>query len=145
MNRFWEKPLQDLTPEEWEALCDGCALCCLYKLIDEDTDQVEYTRVVCRYLDLKRCQCSIYDQRQVKRPDCLNIVPDHLAFPGLMPKTCAYLLASQGKPLPAWHPLLTGDPASPVKAGVAASQVAISQDQADLDNLEDYILDNPVN
>ena len=39
--RYWETvPLEQMTPQEWEALCDGCGRCCLNKLEDIDTDEL---------------------------------------------------------------------------------------------------------
>ena len=71
---FWKhKKLSQLSREEWEALCDGCARCCLEKLEDDDTGEVYYTRVACKILDLESCRCSHYSLRHEYVPECLPI------------------------------------------------------------------------
>ena len=61
-DRFWERvPLKNLTPREWEALCDGCGKCCLNKLEDEETGDIAFTRVACRLLDDETCRCAHYE------------------------------------------------------------------------------------
>ena len=49
--KFWEMPLNELSNLEWESLCDGCGRCCLKKIIDDDTEGLFWTRVVCKHLD----------------------------------------------------------------------------------------------
>ncbi|GIT63912.1 MAG: hypothetical protein Ct9H300mP22_3120 [Gammaproteobacteria bacterium] len=39
--KFWELPLEELTAEEWELLCDGCGRCCLKK-IPKTKNQTNY-------------------------------------------------------------------------------------------------------
>jgi uncharacterized cysteine cluster protein YcgN (CxxCxxCC family) len=107
---FWQhKTLDQMTEQEWELLCDGCGKCCLHKLQDEDTDVVYYTQVACRLLDLDTCQCSHYAQRLEHVPGCVNLRPEDVADFDWLPSTCAYRLVAEGKPLPQWHHLISGD------------------------------------
>ena len=90
-------PLLSLTPEQWESLCDGCGRCCLVKLEDEDTGELHYTNVTCRYLDTETCRCTDYENRATINPRCMKLSPDKLEILELMPTTCAYRLVHEGK------------------------------------------------
>ena len=90
-------PLLSLTPEQWESLCDGCGRCCLVKLEDEDTGDLHYTNVTCRYLDTETCRCTDYKNRATINPRCMMLSPEKLEILELMPATCAYRLVHEGK------------------------------------------------
>lgn len=107
--KFWERPLDTLNRAEWEALCDGCGLCCLNKVEDADTGRVYRTNVACRLLDLETARCSNYRMRKQFVPDCLRLTPRLAAGLAWLPGSCAYRLRAEGKALPAWHYLLSGD------------------------------------
>lgn len=139
---FWKvKPLEAMTPAEWESLCDGCAWCCLYKLQDEDSGEVFMTSVACRLLDLKTCRCSQYAQRQSLVETCIRITPELARSLTCLPETCAYRRLAAGQDLPDWHPLLTGDRRSVHRAHASVLGRVISEHGIDLDDLEAYILD----
>jgi len=140
-SRYWEKlSLSQMSPEQWEALCDGCGKCCLYKLQDIDTDQIVFTNVACRLLDCETCRCSDYAGRFAVVDDCVALGPENIGDLAWLPSTCAYRLLDNGEQLPDWHPLLTGDPASVHRAGVSVRGRAISEQDADPD-LENHVLD----
>ena len=139
---FWKrKALNEMTREEWESLCDGCARCCLYKLEDEDTGEIYYTNVVCRLLDTHRCRCTAYDKRSTLMPTCLVLDADMVKQLNWMPKTCAYRLVAEGKDLEWWHPLISGDPNTVHEAGISVRWRTLAEKDVDMDNLEDYIVD----
>ena len=138
---FWKTiPMEDLTPPEWEALCDGCGKCCLLKLEDEDTGQLEYTSVVCKLFDHQTCGCTKYKTRQKLVPTCVVLTPDNIAdIAYWMPSTCAYKLLWSNNPLPDWHPLITGNKQSVHNAGISMREKVISELDVREDDLEDYI------
>ncbi len=128
-NNFWEiKHLSEMTTEEWESLCDGCGRCCLNKLEDEDTDDIYYTNVSCKLLDIENCCCSDYENRKEKMPDCMILSVDNQAALEVMPSTCAYRLLGSGKPLPDWHPLVSGKQESVTEAGMSITGKVVSEE-----------------
>lgn len=143
-HRFWERyPLNKLSTEEWEALCDGCGKCCLNKLEDEDTREVAYTRVACRLLDDATCACSHYAQRHRFVPDCVTLSPATIHDNAYwMPKTCAYRRLAEGRGLPTWHPLLTGDPASTHRAGASIRGRTVSEFDVPEEEWEEYLIED---
>ncbi len=137
---FWEKPLVELTRAEWEQLCDGCGRCCLVKLEDDDTGAIYHTSVACKLLDQASCRCGDYPRRRRYVPDCVRLTLEKLKDIRWLPPTCAYLLRFQGKPLPPWHPLISGDPDSVSRAGVSArGRIEAGEDDVDTDDLPDFI------
>jgi len=135
---FWEtKSLEEMTPDEWESLCDGCGRCCLVRFEDEETGEVIPTRAACRLLDLDLCRCSDYENRRDHVPDCIKLTPHNIETLPWMPLSCAYRRLHEGKDLPSWHPLVTGDPESPHLAGVSVRGQTINEDT--LDDAEDAL------
>lgn len=130
-----------MTAEEWEALCDGCGRCCLHKLREDETNEVLYTNVACRLLDLETCRCSDYAQRRRKVPDCVQLTPEALADIDWLPPSCAYRLLAEGRPLAWWHPLVSGSPDTVHQAGISVRGRALSERRAGL--LEHHIVDWP--
>ncbi len=140
---FWKtKTLSEMTDEEWEALCDGCARCCLHKLEDEATGLVHYTRAACRMLDIANCRCKAYACRTRLVSDCVKLDANCAATARWLPSTCAYRCIAEGRPLPAWHPLISGNAASVHEAGISVRDFAVPEGEAD--DLEDHLLDEPL-
>lgn len=139
--RFWERhTLDELTPEEWEALCDGCGKCCLHKLIDEDTDEVYKTDVACHLLDLKTAQCSDYPNRKARVPDCIQLTAETVGAYEWLPSTCAYRLVAAGEPLPWWHHLISGSRQTVHEAGMSVRGRAVSEADVPLAEMVDHIV-----
>ena len=125
---FWEfKRLEEMTVAEWESLCDGCGLCCLVRFEDEETGEIIPTRVHCRLFDPDACRCTDYAARKVHVPDCIKLTPGNIEALEWMPASCAYRMLHEGKDLPHWHPLITGDPDSVHRAGISVRGQTISE------------------
>ena len=135
---FWRtKTLEEMNAKEWESLCDGCGLCCLIRFEDEDSGEITPTWVACKLFDGDTCACTNYPGRQKIVPDCIKLTPHNIETLPWMPLSCAYRRLHEGKDLPAWHPLVTGDPESPHRAGVSVRGQTINEDT--LDDPEDAL------
>ena len=138
--RFWEeKRLDQMSRAEWESLCDGCGKCCIHKLEDEETGEIHPTNVACRLLDRRTGLCKDYRHRQAFVPECVRLTPAKLRDLDWLPGTCAYRRLGEGKPLPEWHPLITGDPETVHTAGQSVRGWTVSEDDAG--DLEYHIVD----
>ena len=141
MERFWEdKTLAELDAGEWEALCDGCGRCCLLKLEDADSGEIAYTGIACRLLDIRRCRCRDYQHRERRVPDCQVLNPVNVPATDWLPDTCAYRLVAEGKPLHAWHPLISGDPDSVHTGGISVRDRVVSEEFVHPDARADHIV-----
>jgi uncharacterized cysteine cluster protein YcgN (CxxCxxCC family) len=138
-----EQPENDLgrmSRREWERLCDGCARCCLHKIEFEDTGEMMYTRIVCRYLDQQSCRCRVYAQRTRLVPSCHRLTPVNLTDVYFMPETCAYRLLAQGQELPSWHPLVSGDSGSVHSAGMSVRGRVVSEEDVESEDWPEHVV-----
>ena len=131
-DQFWKrKSLAEMNAEEWDSLCDGCGLCCMHKLEDEDTGEVLYTNLACKLLDIESCRCPDYANRVKRVSDCLVLTPESTEALEWLPASCAYRLLAHGEELPEWHPLITGDPDSVHEAGISVRGKVVSEKDTD--------------
>ncbi len=141
---FWKtKSLTQMSRREWESLCDGCGRCCLVKLEDEDSGEILTTSVVCALYDTEKGCCSDYDNRFASMPDCIDLKADNIASIRWLPATCAYRLLLEGRDLPPWHPLRSGEARTVREAGIAIVDEVISEAAVALDDLPAYIREWP--
>lgn len=118
---FWQhKSLLEMSDDEWEALCDGCGKCCYRKFIEGrgKRERLYYTRIACNQLDLCTGKCQNYAKRFQLEKDCTKLTKKNLPHFQWLPETCAYRLLYENKPLPNWHPLISGEASSVAKANI---------------------------
>lgn len=140
LEEFWKKKsLSQLNREEWEALCDRCGKCCLHRLEDEDTRDIHFTNVVCSLFDEQTCNCTDYNNRSVRVPNCVTMTIDDLIEPYWLPSTCTYRLLAENKALPDWHPLISKTQDTVETSGNCIRGRVINENDAD--DLEYHLID----
>ena len=122
-----KNPWDNLSEQQWEALCDRCGKCCLITLQDIDSEEIYHTNILCRYYDIENKLCKVYDKRCQLVPNCLKLNKNNVNKLPCMPKTCAYRALFDGtyeqKPLKS----LQGR--------------VVSETDVDEKDFEDYIVD----
>jgi uncharacterized cysteine cluster protein YcgN (CxxCxxCC family) len=143
---FWRTTaLDDMSPAQWESLCDGCGRCCLVKLEDEDSGRILATDVGCRLFDAGVCRCRDYENRSATVPDCVTLTPEAVRTLRWLPPTCAYRLVAEGRDLMWWHPLFSGDPETVIAAGVSVrGRVFAGEDEIAEEDLPERIVAWPL-
>ncbi len=137
---FWDDlPLDQLDRAQWEALCDGCGKCCVHKLEDDDTGELHPTNVACKLLDRRTGQCSDYRHRHAFVPECVRLTPRLVREIEWLPATCAYRLRGDGKPLPDWHYLISGDRDAVHRAGESVRGWTVSEN--DVVDFEHHLIE----
>lgn len=139
---FWrKKSLKQMSKQEWESLCDGCGLCCLNKIEDETTAEIKLTNIACKLFNNKTCRCQDYENRFAQVKDCLQLTPERISQFQWLPKTCAYRLLDEGKELPKWHPLISGNKNSVHKAGISVKEKTICETKVKISQYENYVIE----
>jgi uncharacterized cysteine cluster protein YcgN (CxxCxxCC family) len=138
---FWQRvPLQEMSKDQWESLCDGCGLCCLIKLQEEGSEDVAYTELSCQYLDLDTCRCKDYENRAKLVAECALLSVENVDAFHWLPESCAYRRIALGQDLPLWHYLISGDKNLVHSEGHSAMGYAKSHESVAEEDYEDHIL-----
>ena len=133
---FLAKPLDQMSEQEWESLCDGCGLCCQIRAEDIDTGEIVLSNAACRLLCLDTLRCTDYANRRARVPDCVKITPQNVSQLNWLPHTCAYRVLHRGGALADWHYLICGDPNRVHVDGPSMKGELVSEDTVDWSDYE---------
>jgi len=141
LTNFWEeKSLSDMSPEEWESLCDHCGRCCLLRLIDDETEELLTTNIVCRAYDQEKGQCGCYERRHGEVPECLDLNAQNIRTEHWIPSSCAYRRLSEGRGLAFWHPLVAGDRKLMDGLGISIKDKIVAEVTVGEEEYEDHVI-----
>ncbi len=82
--------MTEISPEEWEAICNKCGKCC-YEKVDLGAGVIHYTDEPCVYLDTETNLCKVYDRRHEVEPDCISLTEHLVRNIHWLPEGCAYV------------------------------------------------------
>lgn len=100
-----------------------------------ENGMILFSNQMCRFFDLKKGICSCYMERfNVANLECKKVsleLLEHELY--LLPPSCAYRRLYEGRGLPAYHPLLTQDAKSVVKAKQTVKSLPVFSEDAESD------------
>ena len=141
---FWKtKPLNEMTADEWDSLCDGCGYCCLNKLEGSEGNVVEWTNLVCSQLDCQTSRCTVYENRFEIVPDCIKLTPENVKNNKCLPPSCAYRLVAEGKDLYWWHHLVSGSRETIHQVGLSVRGRVKSDEGYSVDDYSLHVVEWP--
>ncbi|HLR16632.1 MAG TPA: YcgN family cysteine cluster protein [Alcanivoracaceae bacterium] len=137
--KFWERfSLGELNAKEWEALCDGCAQCCLIRHVENN--EVTVYGIACELLDIDNNRCHDYKNRLRRVPTCHKLTPNNVPQYNWLPDSCAYRRIHEGRPLADWHPLIAGHHYDMERKGVTVSHFAVPQHEVPKRRMQQHII-----
>ena len=75
-------------------------------------------------------------------PDCIRLTPQTIETHAYwLPKTCAYKLLWEGKPLYDWHPLISGTAETVHDAGISVRGWTVPEFEVAEEDWEDHIIE----
>ncbi|MNL72709.1 hypothetical protein D3C87_1980620 [compost metagenome] len=75
----------------------------------------------------------------------MTLTPEEVRSLPWLPPTCGYRLVAEGKDLPWWHPLVSGDPETVVAAGVSVrGRVHGNEDELPEEEIAERIVNWPL-
>ena len=91
---------------------------------------LHFSNRMCKYFDLQKCACACYNSRfELEDSECRKVDLQLLKHDlELLPPTCAYRRLYEGRGLPPYHPLLTGNPKSAILAGETVQSLPVHID-----------------
>lgn len=142
MDKFWlTTPMEEMSHEQWESLCDGCGKCCRIQFLDDDDENLlMQTDVACGLLDTDTLRCTDYNNRLSQVPDCVQITPQTLNEYYWLPDSCSYKVVARGDDLPQWHHLVCGKREEIHTKGKSLKGKLVSERDYSPQDIEDRII-----
>ncbi len=76
--------------KRWESYCNKCSLCCYEKIYKDGQCVINLDRP-CIFLDTKKRECRVYENRFKRNPLCKKMTLWSALFSDYLPSSCGYV------------------------------------------------------